>query len=176
MEGMNKQTLHTSIIVGLFLIPFIPFLASSVFFFPFITTKAFAFRIIVEIVFALWLLLALSDKEYRPKRSNLLYAVFIFLGVIGLADIFGVDPIRSFWSNFERMEGYITLFHLGMLFMVMGSVFKEIEWKRWWNASLGASFLMVLFCLLQIIGLKTINQGGVRVDGTLGNAKDRKEP
>ena len=170
MEGMNKQTLHTSIIVGLFLIPFIPFLASSVFFFPFITTKAFAFRIIVEIVFALWLLLALSDKEYRPKRSNLLYAVFIFLGVIGLADIFGVDPIRSFWSNFERMEGYITLFHLGMLFMVMGSVFKEIEWKRWWNASLGASFLMVLFCLLQIIGLKTINQGGVRVDGTLGNA------
>ena len=29
---------------------------------------------------------------------------------------------------------------------------------------------MVLYCLLQIIGLKTINQGGVRVDGTLGNA------
>ena len=90
--------------------------------------------------------------------------------VIGLADIFGVAPVKSFWSNFERMEGFIMLLHLGMFFLVTSSVFKEIDWKRWWNTSLAASFMMVLYCVLQIIGLKTINQGGVRVDGTLGNA------
>lgn len=158
------------VFIGLFLVPFIPFLVSSVFFFPFITTKAFAWRIIVEIVFAAWLLLALLDTDYRPKRSIILYSIFSFLVIIGLADLFGVAPIKSFWSNFERMEGFVTLLHLGMFFIVISSVFKEVDWKRWWNVSLGASFVMVLYSVLQIIGLKTINQGGVRVDGTLGNA------
>ena len=167
---MNKQILRNIVFIGLFLVPFIPFLVSSAFFFPFITTKAFAWRIIVEIVFAGWALLALLDVDYRPRKSVILYSVLSFLVVIGLADLFGVAPIKSFWSNFERMEGFVTLLHLGMFFMVISSVFKEIDWKRWWNTSLAASFVMVLYCLLQIIGLKTINQGGARVDGTLGNA------
>src|SRR3990172_3789392 len=167
---MNSQILKRAIFVGLFAVPFIPFLVSSSLFFPFITTKAFAWRIIVEIVFAAWLLLAFLDTAYRPKKSLILYSILGFLAIIGLADIFGITPIKSFWSNFERMEGFITLLHLGMFFLVISSVFKEIDWKRWWNVSLAASFVMVLYSVLQIIGLKTINQGGVRVDGTLGNA------
>lgn len=167
---MSRNLLKGVVFTGLFVIPFIPFLVFSSFFFPFITSKAFSWRIIVEIVFAAWILLALLDAEYRPKRSLILYAILGFLAVIGLADILGVEPIKSFWSNFERMEGYITILHLGMFFIVITSVFKEIDWKRWWNVSLVASFLMVLYSVLQIIGLKTINQGGVRVDGTLGNA------
>ena len=167
---MFSQTLRRVVFVGLFAIPLIPFLVSSSLFFPFITTKAFAWRIIVEIIFAGWILLALQDADYRPKKSLILYSLFIFLGIIGLADLFGVAPLKSFWSNFERMEGYITLLHLGMFFLVISSVFKEVDWKRWWNVSLLTSFLMVLYSVLQLIGLKTINQGGVRVDGTLGNA------
>lgn len=167
---MNKQILRNTILVGLFLVPFVPFLVSSTLFFPFITTKAFAWRMIIEIVFAAWILLALLDIEYRPKRSIILYSILGFLAVIGLADLFGVAPVKSLWSNFERMEGFITLLHLGMFFAVISSVFNETDWKRWWNVSLLASFVMVLYGLLQIIGLKTINQGGVRVDGTLGNA------
>jgi len=167
---MNSQILKRAIFVGLFAVPFIPFLVSSSLFFPFITTKAFAWRIIVEIVFAAWMLLALLDANYRPRRSPIIYSVLGFLAIIGLADLFGVAPVKSFWSNFERMEGFVTLLHLGMFFAVISSVFKDVDWKRWWNVSLLASFLMVLYSVLQLIGLKTINQGGVRVDGTLGNA------
>src|SRR3990167_1826593 len=110
---MNKQILRNTVLTGLFLIPFVPFLVSSAFFFPFITTKAFTFRIIVEVIFAAWLLLTLLDSEYRLKKSIILYSVLGFLAVIGLADLFGVAPVKSLWSNFERMEGYITLLHLG---------------------------------------------------------------
>ena len=167
---MFTKHLKYVIFVGLFLVPFIPFLVSSAFFFPFIVTKAFAWRIIIEIVFAVWLLLALLDAEYRPKKSVISWTILVFLVVIGLADLLGVSPVKSLWSNFERMEGFVALLHLGMFFVVISSVFKEADWKKWWNTSLVASFLMVLYCILQIIGLKTINQGGVRVDGTLGNA------
>lgn len=167
---MNKQMLKGVVFTGLFIIPFVPLFVSGAFFFPFITTKAFTWRVVVEIVFAAWLLLALLEPAVRPKKSPILWAIGIFLLVVGLADLFGVDRAASFWSNFERMEGFITLLHLSMFFTVIASVFNEGDWKRWWNTSIFVSFLMALYCLAQLAGLKTINQGGVRVDGTLGNA------
>ncbi|MDO8424291.1 MAG: O-antigen ligase family protein, partial [bacterium] len=167
---MGKNTLKPIIYTGLFLIPFIPFLVSSSFFFPFITTKAFAWRIIVEVVFAAWLLLALRAPEYRPKKSVIFYALALFLAVVGLSDLLGVAPVKSFWSNYERMEGFISLIHLGMFFLVISSVFKEADWKYWWNTTLTASFFMVVYSAFQLAGSIQIHQGGARVDGTLGNA------
>ncbi|MEK7148273.1 MAG: O-antigen ligase family protein, partial [Patescibacteria group bacterium] len=165
-----KDFLKWTVFAGLFAIPFIPFLVSSSLFFPFITTKAFAWRFIIEIIFFSWLLLSIVDPAYRLKKSSILYAIATFLGVVLLADIFGIDPTRSIWSNYERMEGFISLAHLAAFFMVISSFFDEMDWKRWWNTTLVASFIMILYCSLQIFGVKTINQGGVRVDGTFGNA------
>ena len=165
-----QKHLKTAIYIGLFAIPFVPFLVSSSLFFPFITTKAFTWRIIVEVVFAAWLILALANAEYRPKKSYILYALLAFVAVIGIADLFGVAPVKSFWSNAERMEGYITLLHLTMLYLVVSSFFRTIDWKRWWQVSLGASALMSFYCIFQLLGVLEIHQGGARIDGTLGNA------
>lgn len=159
------------ILAGLFAIPFVPLIISSSLFFPFITGKAFVFRILVEIVFACYLVLAIRDESYRPKFSWILGSIAVFLLSMGLADIFAVNPYKAFWSNFERMEGYITLLHLGAYFVVMGSVLKTQEiWNKLLATSLGASVIMAVYSFLQIAGKITINQGGVRVDGTLGNA------
>jgi O-antigen ligase len=167
---MNKDKLKLVVFGGLFAIPFVPLFVSGALFFPFITTKAFVWRIVVEIVFAAWVLWALLEPSVRPKKSPILYAVAAFLGIIFLADLCGVDFVRSFWSNFERMEGFVTLLHLGLFGVVIASVFDERNWRRWWNTSFFVSFLVVLYSLAQLAGLKTINQGGVRVDGTFGNA------
>lgn len=167
---MYSQTLKKIIFAGLFLLPFIPFLVFGSLFFPFITSKAFAFRIIVEIIFGAWVILALIAKEYRPKHSPILIAIGVFLLVVGVANLFGMEPVKSFWSNFERMEGYITMLHLGALFLVTSNVFKAREWKWWWNTTLVASLLMIIYSTFQLLGAIEINQGGARVDGTLGNA------
>ncbi len=165
-----SPVIKNTIFIGLFLVPFVPFLVSSTFFFPYITTKVFAWRAIVEVVFAAWLVLALWDPAYRPKRSIVFYSVFAFLAVIGLADLFGADRVSSFWSNFERMEGYISLLHLGAFFLVIGSVFSEDNWKTWWNTSLAASAIMAFYALLQVLGAISPSQDMSRVDGTFGNA------
>ncbi|KND48412.1 MAG: O-antigen ligase [Parcubacteria bacterium C7867-005] len=167
---MNKDTFKWIALGGLFLVPFVPFLVSSSLFFPFITTKAFAFRIIIEIVFASWLILVVMAPEYRPKRSAIVYALLAFFVIIGLANLLGESPAKSFWSNYERMEGFVTLLHLGAFFLVTTSIFKQENWHYWWNTSLVASFIMVLYCTSQLLGVAEINQGGVRVDGTFGNA------
>jgi O-antigen ligase len=167
---MNKALVRNIIMAGLFAVPFIPFFVWGVFFFPFITTKAFLFRFIIEIIVAAWAILALISPQYRPRKTMLIYAIGIFFLIIGAADLFGMEPWKSFWSNFERMEGYVALLHLGAFFLVISSIFNENDWKRWWQTNLLASFLMVIYCAFQLGGAITINQGGARVDGTLGNA------
>ncbi len=164
-----SKNLRLMVLVGIFSIPFIPFLVSSSFFFPFITTKAFAWRLVVEVVFAAWAILALIDPAYRPKKSLILYSVGAFLVVVGLADLFGANPSLSFWSNFERMEGFVSLLHLGAYFLVMISVMQEKLWRKWWHTSLVASGLMGFVSLFQFLGWVNISQGGARVDGTFGN-------
>jgi len=163
--------LSSIILFGLFVLPFIPLFVSTSMFFPFITGKNFAFRIIVEIVFVLWIVLALFDKTYRPKLSWLFYSVMALIGVTTLATIFGVNPYQSFWSNYERMEGLVTLLHLGALFTVLISVFKnELIWRKYFYTSLVSNALVLAYGIGQLMGVAQIHQGGVRLDASLGNA------
>lgn len=167
---LNK-TLANIIFGGILASVFIPFIVTNGMFFPFITGKGFVFRIGIEIIFALWLLLALCDRSYLPSFSWILGTFVIFLGVIGVANFFGIYPYKSFWSNFERMDGYITLIHMFAYFVVMGSVFTTRKhWNIFLATSVGASIIMCFYGFLQLGGAITINQGGVRLDGTLGNA------
>jgi len=166
-----NSTLRTIILTGIFATPFIPFLVFSSYFFPFITSKAFTFRIIIEIIFALYIILALRDQNHRPQYSTIVGAFLGFLVVMGLATVFAENPAKSFWSNFERMEGYVTLLHLFAYFVVLGGVMHtRALWSKLFQTSLFASALMVFYSFLQLAGYFRINQGGVRVDGTLGNA------
>jgi O-antigen ligase len=153
------------------LVPFIPFVVSGTFLFPFIAAKGFIFRLIVEIVFALWLVLILRDSEHRPQSSKVLYALSAFVLIVLIADIFAVDQLKAFWSNNERMEGFMSLIHLFALFLVAGSVFRTKNiWDKFFATNVGASAVMAIYSYFQIAGQITINQGGVRVDGTFGNA------
>jgi O-antigen ligase len=169
-------------IAALFLIPFFPLIVANSFFFPFITGKAFYFRLLVELAFASWVILAFLDAKYRPKLNALTIGVTIFALVTLVADLVGVVPIRSFWSNFERMEGWITVIHLWMFFMVASSVFgarepgvaagesNKILWHRWLNTSLLAAFLVACYGFAQLFGWAAIHQSSARVDASLGNA------
>src|SRR3989338_11655871 len=114
---------------GIFLVPFVPLVVANNLFFPFITGKAFAFRILVMLATGAWLILALRDEYYRPKNSRILKALIFFVVVIGLADIFGANPFKSFWSNFERMEGWVTIFHLSLYFLTASAMLND--WKLW---------------------------------------------
>lgn len=166
-----ERALRYVILACVFILPFLALYVARSLFFPFITGKNFAFRILVEIAASGWIALALLNPVYRPKRTWLLWAFSAFVVVIGIADIFGVYPFKSFWSNYERMEGWVTLAHLFAYFVVAVSVLNtEKLWGYWWNTSIGASVLVAGYALTQLAGFSTINQGGIRLDATLGNS------
>ncbi len=164
---------------ALFLALFVPFIIAAGnfwpnLFFPYITGKNFAFRILVECALLCYALLALREPKYRPRLSNLMWAVVAFVAWMAIATIFSVDPVKSFWSNFERMEGYITTLHLFAYFLMVGAVVTaEKWWDRLFQVSVTAGSLQALYSLgqlLHVFGLTPSSQSGARLDGTYGNA------
>ncbi len=166
-----QKILQYVLLGGIFIIPFIPLFVPSSMFFPFITGKNFAFRIIVELLVGVLAVLAYWDASYRPKWSWVLASFVVFVGVVALADVFGENPYKSIWSNYERMGGLVGLVHLFAYFWVIISVLKtEKIWMRLLNIILGVSVIMGIYGLLQLFGFLKITQGSVRVDTTFGNA------
>ena len=108
--------LRSSIVAGLLFVPLISFVVTGSLFFPFITGKGFIFRILLEILAGFWVMLMILAPRYRPKPSLLLWAMVSLLVVMSLSTIFSVNPYRSFWSNFERMEGLIGHLQLFLFF------------------------------------------------------------
>ncbi|NQV88724.1 MAG: O-antigen ligase family protein [Parcubacteria group bacterium] len=134
--------------VGVYLHLLILFVYSKELLFPFGTTKAHLFLLIGELTFILYLWLAARKKEYAPQIGVVGKWLYLFIGVLCLATIFGVDPLASFWSGVERSTGLLFWIHLGMLYMVITGVMQS---RRDWNIFLGviaAASVVVALCFL----------------------------
>ncbi len=155
---------------GLFIVPFLTLYVANGYFFPYITGKNFDFRIIVELVFVAWAVLALADAKYRPKFSWVIATFGIFLVVMFFANLFGEHPQSSFWSNFERMDGYVTLVHVFLYTLVLSSVLTTKKlWGYYLHTTLLVAFIVSLYGLAQFSGV--IDDGGKsRIESYLGNA------
>jgi O-antigen ligase len=167
---MNSRIIKT-LKVLLYSTPAVAMIVGSSMIFPFITAKSFAFRLIVELCAMLYVALAIVDKSYRPKKNYLFISFATFVAVMFVADVFALNPIRAFWSNFERMEGFVLIAHLFAYLTVLAMVLREKrDWYTMLYSTVAVSVFMTFFAYLQFFGGAVINQGGVRLDGTLGNS------
>lgn len=194
----TNKFLKWVIYIALAIVPFLAFYVSgfgvgaswNTMLFPYITGKNFAFRIVIEIAAAAWLLLMVLNKEYRPKKSVILYAYSAFVFVLLLADIFSVNPVRSFLSNYERMEGFISHAHIFLYFILLISIFKtEKAWSKYKEVLFISNIPVLLLAFMQLLGLEFFapmkllpslrdsihkyfypTQGGSQLDASLGNS------
>lgn len=165
---------------------------TSGFYFPFISGKNLVFRLLIEIAFFSWIALALKDANYRIniKKSPLLLAYGIFMLVLLAADIFGVDPFKSFWSNFERMEGFVGHIHLFAYFIVLTAMLRTVaDYSRMFKAFIISNIIVLIFGFGQLLGANgyifsklfptiaakfsavfPIHMSENRLDATLGNS------
>lgn len=163
MQEIQTKDIIRYITIGiLFLVPLCALAVSDSMFFPYITGKNFLFRVLVELALVGWIVLAVIDTQYRPRFSWVAVAVAAFIVVMGVANAFGKNPYDSFWSNYERMEGYITMLHLAALFLVAYTTFtRERLWTWFFHISIGVSL---------IIGIGAVLSGTiVESGGALGN-------
>jgi len=162
-----EKLLKLSLFIGIFAVPLIVFIMFDGTYFPYITGKNFVFRVIVELLFGGWVMLAYLNKEYCPKISPILVSVLLFVSVVGIADFFGVNFEKSLWSNYERMEGYITTLHLLAYFVVLISFLKvQKSWDWLFNT------MIFISCVMGFVGLGQLIESGFQGDRlatTLGN-------
>jgi len=171
MSMTFRDILRLGILACIFATPFIGLYVADGMFFPFISGKNFWFRILVELMLGMWVLLTFIDATYRPKFSWILGAAGIFVGVLTVADLNGVNPFRSIWSSYERMEGLVTHIHLFFYLLIAGSVIVTEElWNWFWATSLGGSLLVAFYALSQLSGKSEIHQSATRLDATFGNS------
>ncbi|HJN62203.1 MAG TPA: O-antigen ligase family protein [Candidatus Parcubacteria bacterium] len=148
---------------GTYLVLFASLLVLRSSYFPFVTPKTIFFNAIVEIILAAYLILVISYPRYRPKLNLLSIAILIFLGVLVLTSVFGINFSRSFWSTHERMTGLFTMLHLTAFFFILTSTFKKREdWEKILGASIIAGVLLSLYVLFS-------DQISSRGGGTIGN-------
>ena len=84
------------------------------------------------------------------------------------ANLFGIHPETGFWSNFERMDGYVSLVHTFLYMLVLGSVLMVKEhWQYLLNTTLVVATLVAIYGLAQYFGAV---EGSSRIDSRLGNA------
>ncbi|MDP2598368.1 MAG: O-antigen ligase family protein [Candidatus Liptonbacteria bacterium] len=169
---MSSRAIKKTIVVLLFVIV----IGTPLFYFrwgvyPYTLTKQLFFQIFAEIVFSLWLALAAIDRRYRPKWTPFTVALAVFLGLLTLTAIFGVDPARSFWSTYERAIGVVAIYHFAALAIVVSSLKKEIPWKKIFYTSLATSFFVDILARLQLVNDRLLLDEviGNRPGSTFGN-------
>jgi hypothetical protein len=117
-------------------------------------------------------------------------AYSLFIAVLLIADLFGVDREKSMWSNFERMEGFVGHIHLFAYFFVLAVMLRTL--KEWWTmlkVFLVADVIVVFIGFAQLFGVKgqflynlfpragawfaqnfPIHMSSNRLDATIGNS------
>ena len=153
----------------------VPLVFSADTFYPFIVGKTVYSRTLIEIAFAAWVVMAVRNPGYRPKLSLLLAALAAFGMISVVTAVTGVDPLRSFWSTYERMYGVVDLLHWMAYAVVLAAVFQtERDWLRIFHLMLVVSVVMAVLQFMSVTGLPLPMFGfpgeGPRMQGTLGNA------
>ncbi len=158
--------------IGVALILFLPLLVYKGTFYPFIFPKAIVFQVLTEIIFIIWLFLFLYAKDRKINfRHPLIISLTVFVIVLFLTSLCGLDFRRSFWSTEERMNGLVTILHLYMFFLILSGTFKRKEdWRFLVWSSLSCSLLVGLYGLGQKMGLDfLIKTNDYQMTATLGN-------
>lgn len=151
---------------------FVPTVISESLLFPFIAGKNFWFRAVVLLAALIFAYVIYKKREFVKVLTPVHIAFTFFVGILLLADIFGVNPMRSLFSNFERMEGWFTHALLFLAFLLLTQVVRTLGvWRNIFKVSLIANAYVLFFGFSQYFGtLNLFQQSPDRIDATLGNA------
>lgn len=153
------------------------------FFFPFFSSKFLLFELSVELSIIFFLLAFVFCRGGELVREftyafnkfaslPLVWALTAFAFFFIIAGAVGVDPLVSFWSNFERGEGGWLMIHLYAFFWLFLLLFRSALLRRKivWLAIFGALFATAGYAFLVLLrpGGFSFEFGG-RFWGSLGN-------
>ncbi|MBI2013501.1 MAG: O-antigen ligase family protein [Candidatus Colwellbacteria bacterium] len=136
-----QNAIRNIFVVAVFLFPLLYFKA---FFFPAVYSHAVFIYFIAELLFLLYLWHDFGRGKITFKKSYITIALAIYIAVLFLTALTGVDFGKSFWSSYNRMTGIITWLHYFALFFVVSAVSKREDWKYVFRAIMLSGAVLAL--------------------------------
>lgn len=151
----------------LYLTMLVPLFMSASFLFPYISLKNFIFRCLILLVSLIVWYSVCDSGKVAGKRHYLWYAWLIFLLVQIVATIFGANPYRSFWGNYERMDGLLNIIFLTLYFWTLiNTMVTTKAWFWLFRVALVGSWGVIFFDILYRLGVQDSFFGNA---STIGN-------
>jgi len=196
---MSHKSVLKIIYIGCVVILFLPLLITPFTLYPMHYGRTAIFEIIVELLFLAMVGYILFGKNppYSPFKKggdgggfdrgrrggiswNLLdKAILVFLAVLFVASIFGVDFQMSFFGNMGRAQGVFTWFHFGAWYFLLRFLLTQIRADKKTDER-GFLFLKILGFVSFLVTLSAIFSFAIpylkiqvgawgRISGTIGN-------
>ncbi len=110
---------------GLFLLMFLPLLFVPFTFFPWHYGKTVIFQIAVELLVVVWFVGAYSRTPLPKRLNHLDWSILVFLAIITMFAIIGVNPVNSFWGNQARANGVLVWWHFVAYYFLLKYYFSN---------------------------------------------------
>lgn len=135
-----------------------PLVFSTRIFYPFVGPKGIYFILFSQIAFFSWLLLAVHDRNFLPRKNIVVWGVSLYVLSIFIISFFGVNFYNSFWSTYERMTGLLIHLHLLGFFIATSSVLKKTDWRiLLFSNGIFASIVSIVSLYDRFIGIDIID-------------------
>jgi len=171
---MASQSIDKLIKGLIYCLAFLPLLIYTGLLFPYTFTKVIFFEVIGLLLLICLAYLIFKREFCFAKKNYLFYVWLIFVGFLFLSSVFGENFYRSFWGNFERMEGIIVYLFLSIYFLAVIIAFrKKEEWYKFFRLNVIVGLLVCGYGFLQKLsaeGLYLLPTVGPRLESTFGNA------
>ncbi|MGI9139924.1 MAG: O-antigen ligase family protein [Gemmatimonadaceae bacterium] len=142
LDHSTRGALFLTLGVPLYLVPG--------FFFPFVSVRGFIFRALIVVAGVCFLLRALIADEVRfGRRDWILAALGTLLLVMTASAAFGFSWQRSLFGTFGRLGGVWTWAHLVLLYVLLRSVFGDVQWRWYLRGIVAVGMLACAYALLQ---------------------------
>jgi hypothetical protein len=143
-------------------------------FFPFVVPKAPFFRALIAVVTTFFLFLW-ARGDFFPRlyllRNKITWVPAGFLLVSYIASAQGINFYHSFWSQFDRMDGLLSLTNLVIFFYLLLLSYTTEDFKKFFMASVLVSGVVSVLALMEWKHLVPfIESSNIdRPAGTIGN-------
>lgn len=135
--------MRKALLLGVLAVPLVAVIVLPGTYFPYVTGRAFVFRALIDLMLPVCALLLWLEGRKSLRWSPISTLFALLMGFMALADLLGVNAHRSFWGNFERMDGWVALAHLFALYLIMSVVMRtKAEWQLFWAATTAVSFFI----------------------------------
>lgn len=175
---MKEKQLYFFLLIGFFIILFLPLLNLPPWFAPPAWGKTIVFRsliaILLFVILTKYSLNLQNIKELLNRKAKIFlpfWSLLVFFFTVFLSTLFSLDITHSLWGDPNRSGGFIN-FAFYVIFCILGFlIIRQNDWKKLLNFSLIIGILASLVAVFQKFGIlnEILAYTGGRPSSLMGN-------